>query len=99
MRRVPQSFLFPLLMFLTVMRSHAATIFGITNSWKYNQTQNLDGVAWKDPGYNDSGWPSGPALLYSETNTAVSPRNTMLTLGRTTYYFRTHFNFSGNPTT
>ncbi len=74
-------------------------IFSITNEWKYNQTDNLDAVGWKSPAYDDSAWPSGPALLYSESNTAVSPRNTQLALGRRTYYFRTHFNFSGSGAT
>ncbi|MEO5803706.1 MAG: metallophosphoesterase family protein [Verrucomicrobiota bacterium] len=75
-------------------RAQAAVIFGITNVWKYEQSNNLDGVNWKIPSYDDSEWPSGPALLYVEDHTGVTPRNTPLTLGRTTYYFRTQFNFS-----
>lgn len=74
----------------------AANIFGIANVWKYEQSNNLDSVNWKVPAYDDSAWPSGAALLYSETNALVAPRNTPLTLGRTTYYFRTRFNFSGS---
>lgn len=86
------------ILFATSSMAHAATLFGIANVWKYNQTANLDGVNWTAPAYNDSAWPSGPALLYSETNATISPRNTPLTLGRTNYYFRTHFNFSGSTT-
>jgi hypothetical protein len=71
--------------------------FAITNSWTYT-TNNLDGTNWKQRDYDDSGWlGAGPGLLYIESNTAVQPRNTPLPtipLLRT-YYFRTHFDFSG----
>ena len=72
-------------------------LFAINKSWKYQQTTNFDSVNWKTIAFDDSSWPSGAALLYSETNSAVSPRNTQLTLGRTTYYFRTQFTFPTNP--
>lgn len=76
---------------LSLLPAHAVQLFGITNSWRYNQTSNYDSVNWNAAGFNDSAWPSGPGLLYSETNAIISPRNTALTLGRITYYFRTHF--------
>ena len=72
------------------------TRFGITNSWRFQQTTNFDGVAWQAPGFDDSGWPAGPGLLYVETNPAVEPRLTPLILGRMTYYFRTHFSYFGS---
>lgn len=75
-------------------RSASTVIFDITNVWRYNQTANLDGINWKTNNYNDSSWPSGPGLLYYETNTLVAPRNTLLNIGRNTYYFRTHFNLT-----
>ncbi len=74
-----------------------STLVTITNIWRYNQTEALAGTNWTLPNFDDSGWPSGPALLYVEDNAAVSPRNTALTDGRTTYYFRAQFNFSGTP--
>jgi hypothetical protein len=70
----------------------------MTASWRYNQTANLDGVNWMAPGYDDSAWPFGPALLYVETAALPEPKNTPLTLGtpqRLTYYFRTYFNYTG----
>src|SRR6267143_2554511 len=75
-------------------------IFGLTNAWKYT-TNNLDGVAWQGTNYSDSGWlGSGPGNLYVENNTLVPARNTPLPGTPMslppTYYFRTHFNFSGN---
>jgi uncharacterized repeat protein (TIGR01451 family) len=70
----------------------AVEIFPLSGEWRFEQTTNLDGVAWTLPSYDDSNWPTGKALLYVENSALVSPRNTLLTLGRTTYYFRTHFN-------
>lgn len=75
-------------------QSASTVIFGITNVWRYNQTDNLDGINWKTTSYNDSSWPSGPGLLYHEDNPLVSPRNTLLNIGRNTYYFRTHFSLA-----
>ena len=78
--------------------------------WKYNQNPSgLDSVNWTAPGYDDSTWPSGMALLGHCTNNysgfANNPRlftNTDLNLingGTTniTYYFRTHFAVTNNP--
>lgn len=60
-----------------------------TNWWRYMDTAYLDGVNWSAPNYDDSGWPTGPALFYFEDSTLVSPKNTPLAPGRTAYYFRT----------
>ena len=72
-------------------------IFGLTNVWKYNQAGADLGTAWRGIQYDDSSWPSGAGLLYVEDAASVVPKNTPLTLGRTTYYFRTRFNFTGDP--
>lgn len=86
--------------FTTSTAENRTPIFGLTQIWKYT-TNNLDGVNWKAPAYNDSGWiGEGAGLLYVLENSAqVSPRNTQMppTSGTPprTYYFRTHFNFSG----
>ena len=85
---------------LTTFTSLTRTqIFGLTKSWTYI-TNSQDGVNWKTNGFNDAGWSNGIGLFYvQELATYVSPRNTqMLPLsGPTprTYYFRTHFNFTG----
>ncbi len=68
-------------------------LLALAGDWRYQQTTNLDGVNWQAAVYDDSNWPTGKALLYVESNSLVSPRNTPLTLGATTYYFRTHFAF------
>ena len=75
------------------------TLLTITNGWRYQETANLDGVSWIAPGYNDAAWPSNQALFYVETAALPEPKSTALTIGRTTYYFRTHFDFSGQPGT
>lgn len=93
-----------------VMSLPAATVrtlvFDVTNSWTYT-TNNLDGVNWKAPGYDDSGWlGAGPGLLYTDSSPLGAPKSTLLPPGIVqppatvprTYYFRTRFAFSG-PTT
>ena len=89
--------------FATARLMTSTQIFGLTKSWSYT-TNNLDGVSWKAPGYNDAGWlGSGSGLLYVQENSAsVSPKTTVMppvsgAIPRT-YYFRTHFNFAGSTT-
>ncbi len=45
--------------------------FGLTNDWKYT-TNNLDGVNWQSPFYDDSGWSHGSGVLYADTR-STSP--------------------------
>src|SRR5229473_711127 len=93
--------------------NHSATInltmlFDVTKSWKWT-TNNLDGINWQAPAYNDSGtnwFGPGPGLLAVENSAAVSPRNTPLPPNNgvqnniycvyPTYYFRTHFTFTNS---
>ena len=44
-------------------------------------------------------WPQGPGLLYDEVNVPANLRGTPLTVaaGRFTFYFRTHFTYTGTP--
>ncbi len=72
------------------------SLISITQPWKYQQTQDLTLSNWTAVGYNDAAWPSGPALLYVETAALPAPKSTALTIGRITYYFRTHFTFNGS---
>jgi hypothetical protein len=76
-------------------------LFDVTKTWKWT-TNNLDGINWPAPDYDDSAWAGpDPGLLYVEDNPAVSPRNTPLPPNNgvpmpgvsvyPTYYFRTHF--------
>ncbi|MBE3098266.1 MAG: lamin tail domain-containing protein [Planctomycetes bacterium] len=80
-------------------------ISSMTQSWNYLASASDPGLgtAWYQYSYPaGDGWPSGAGLLYLETNTAVSPRTTAIppyspNKPYTTYYFRTHFTFSGDP--
>jgi hypothetical protein len=72
------------------------TLININGSWRYNQTANLDGQNWTAAAFNDSAWPSGSALLAVETAALPASIQTPLTIGRTTYYFRSYFNLTGS---
>lgn len=73
------------------------TIVPIEQEWRYEQSGTDPGSTWKDGSFDDSTWPSGKALLYHETAALPAPKNTPLNLGNSAYYFRTHFNFAGDP--
>ncbi|MGC8888187.1 MAG: lamin tail domain-containing protein [Verrucomicrobiia bacterium] len=75
----------------------AQMLVSMTDVWKYNQTGDLTGAGWEQPNYDDSSWASGAALLYVENAALPAQKNTPLTLGRLTYYFRKSFVFNGNP--
>lgn len=61
-------------------------------TWRYWDRGGIAGTAWKDPGFNDSSWTSGPAELgFGDGGEA-----TVLTAGHITYYFRHMFNVA-NP--
>jgi len=62
----------------------------LTNEWRYYQSGPLD-AGWKSPGFADAAWPVGRGLLFVETASLPAPKNTALTLGQNTYYFRTSF--------
>jgi hypothetical protein len=73
-------------------RGQVFQLLPLEAEWRYNQTQNLDAQpSWNTPAFDDHTWPQGKALLYVETAALPAPKNTPLTLGRTTYYFRTTF--------
>ncbi|MBN2329920.1 MAG: lamin tail domain-containing protein, partial [Candidatus Omnitrophica bacterium] len=68
----------------------------IDHVWKYDQSGIDPGSSWKDSDFDDSNWPSGKALLYVEGSNLSAPKNTPLTIGRTTYYFRSEFDIPAN---
>ncbi|MCX8155288.1 MAG: immunoglobulin domain-containing protein [Verrucomicrobiae bacterium] len=78
-------------------------IFQINHVWKYN-TNGVDlGTAWRNVGYNDADWPSGPGILgYEDTAATLAAFAAAGEAMRTdfgpvgsrnipTYYFRTTF--------
>lgn len=48
-------------------------LMDLNHIWYYNQTENLDGVTWSVPSFDDSAWPTGPGLLAHEDDTDVVP--------------------------
>jgi len=70
--------------------------------WRYNDSGTDLGSAWRANSYpNENLWRSGIGLFGVETSVPYPypvPIRTPLILGggRITYYFRTHFNFSGS---
>jgi len=75
----------------------ATTNISYTNLWRYEQSGTDLGTAWRAPGYDDSAWPVGAGLLYNTTATLAAPKNTLLDIGPTTYYFRTSLIYTGTP--
>ncbi len=72
-------------------------LIAIDDGWSYNQSGDNLGTIWRETAYNDAAWPTGDGLLYNETSALPAPTNTPLTLGPTTFYFRTEFEFTGDP--
>ena len=65
-----------------------------TNSWRWHENTNLDGVNWQSSGFNDSGWLSGRALFGTAAATIAgeSTRTSMTqSVERVTRYFRSTF--------
>jgi len=72
-------------------------LVGYTSTWSYFQTGPVP-ADWKDLVFKDGAWPTGKGLLYVESAALPEPKNTALTLGQTTYYFRTRFTLPSVPT-
>jgi exopolysaccharide biosynthesis protein len=86
--------------------------FTLNSAWKY-QTNNLDGVNWQAPGYDDGGWSNGVGALWADTRvnipnstntipnfasgTRMRPLPGQAQYPMTTYYFRKTFVFSNDP--
>jgi hypothetical protein len=89
----------------TVIQTTQTLIANWTQSWQYlaSATDPGLGTAWCQYSYPaGDAWPSGGGLLYIEDSTSVSPKTTELmpkwgAKPYHTYYFRTHFTFSGDP--
>ena len=70
--------------------------------WRYDESGQDLGAAWKEKALDDSSWKSGAALFEGKKGTVPAlpePVRTTLTVAtnKTTFYFRTHFNFPADP--
>jgi len=73
-------------------------------AWRYDDSGADRGTAWKEKSFDDIAWKSGLPLfagMIGMVSSFSDPIRTILTVApnRTNFYFRTHFNFSGNPAT
>lgn len=68
----------------------------MTNTWRYNSNVAFTDLSWIAPDFVDTSWFSGAGLLYNEGAALPEAKNTLLGLGRITYYFRTQFQFNGS---
>ena len=65
--------------------------------WKYEASGADLGGAWRQRVFDDDAWSSGASLLYNESAALPAPKNTLIPLGAITFYFRTEFDFTGEP--
>lgn len=77
-------------------------VMELDHVWRYLQDGTDQGTAWRETGFNDSGWPFGPGVLGQETvGTAVPLLMTDLMSqqegGPQTIYFRAVFNLPVDP--
>ncbi|MDO8632897.1 MAG: beta galactosidase jelly roll domain-containing protein, partial [Phycisphaerales bacterium] len=83
-----------------------ATVVAIDDktTWRYDRSGQDLGTAWREKNFNDSQWPQGKALIADEGTTTVEPIRTAISRFNDageyvrTFYFRTHFTFSGTST-
>lgn len=81
----------------TTVPPAAETLVPLGQTWSYQHVGSPPGADWPQPAYNDALWPTGTPLFYHESASLPGPKSTPISLGRTTYYFRTRFQFSGDP--
>lgn len=67
--------------------------------WRYDQSGGTPPADWNQPGFDDSGWSEGPALLGEQAAALPEPIRTRLTVSgaNVSYYFRTSFEFPEDP--
>jgi hypothetical protein len=86
--------------FTAVQLAHAATLFPAGSDWKYfvgtQEASAPDPTAWRQPGFNDSNWPTGTTPI------GYGPAGIVTNLGRSqdagylTFYLRKEFHVA-NP--
>ena len=75
--------------------------FSWDDPWKYEASGTNLETAWREPGYDDSSWPSGPGLLGRENSNIGEPIRTDVDIdgGTVTFYFRKTIQLDADPTT
>ena len=79
--------------FSTILQSE--TLVDKDHIWKFFDGDD-PGADWKNVGFNDADWSSGPSLIYQEGSPMPWTKNTPAPYvnGRMTYYFRTTINYA-----
>jgi len=72
-------------------------LVAFTSNWRFNQSGADLGAGWRSPAYNDSAWSQGGGVLYVENAALPEPKTTLLTIGPSTFYFRTRFTLPQKP--
>ncbi len=81
----------------------AITYVDFGSTWAYDDSNVERGTDFARPGFDDSGWLTGPGLLGVDTNTFIvapgiqTPLRRDSASGLQTYYLRTKFPFDRNP--
>ena len=68
-----------------------------SDRWRYDASGNDLGTAWQSPSFDDSDWLQGAGPFGLESSSLSVPIETPLSLGPITYYFRSTFEFAGDP--
>lgn len=71
------------------------TLVPISGTWRFNDTGADLGSVWRAADYDDGAWASGAGLLTLNAGVLPAAASTALAEGRTTYYFRRSFSYSG----
>lgn len=75
----------------------AATVIPYGSEWRYSDQGEDLGAAWQSPGFDDAGWPSGPAQLgYGDGDESTLLTNA--TPNHPSVYFRRRFSLEAAPT-
>ncbi len=74
------------------------TLVAMDATWRYEASGADPGPSWNAPGFDDSAWPSAKATFVAGTG-LPDGGGTVLPSGAITTYFRTDFDFAGDPAT
>ena len=77
-----------------------APVFGIDTEWRYDQSGQDIGNAWRETDFDDSAWPVGSGLFGRETKDLGEPIRTPFSVSPpiATYYLRKTFQYDGADT-
>ena len=72
-------------------------VFAVNEEWKYNDSGEDLGTAWREQAFDDGEWPSGQGALGFELGALPDPLlTTVERRNQTTVYFRKTFQYDGN---